>query len=168
MPFNFWIISKSRKVNPRKGLAISFCEQINLVFIGYNLSPIDLKNCLVVTCKPSKLSWEGYNRIKLESYLIYDNDFKSFWRCFVNILIYVFIFLCKSCIKIFNNKVDIIHKYKDNEIPKLVQMDQITSTFATITAFEKQSELIEPVDKSVDLPNTDNTENDDGIVFDDI
>ena len=67
------------------------------------------------------------------------------------------------------NKVDIIHKYKDNEIPQLIQMEQLTSNFATTTAFEKQSEQIDTNEESIDLPTSDNEEtNEDGIVFDDI
>ena len=68
-----------------------------------------------------------------------------------------------------DNKVDIIHKYKDNEIPKLIQMEQLTSNFATTTAFEKESEQTNITEELIDLPtSTTESMNDDGIIFDDI
>ena len=68
-----------------------------------------------------------------------------------------------------DNKVDIIHKYKDNEIHKLVEMEQLTSNFATTTAFEKQSEQINTNEELIDSPNSDIEDiNEDGIVFNDI
>ena len=41
-----------------------------------------------------------------------------------------------------DNKVDIIHKYRDNEIHKLIEMDQLTSKFATTTVFENENEWL--------------------------
>ena len=73
-----------------------------------------------------------------------------------------------------DNKVDIIHKYNDNDIPILIQMEQLTSNFATTTAFEKHTDRIDVNQKSLDVPLPDNNDNDvdddddDGIIFDDI
>ena len=60
-----------------------------------------------------------------------------------------------------DEKVDIIHKYKDNEIPKLIQMEQLTSKFATTTNFDtKQEEVKETIDT--------NLEENEEILFNDI
>jgi len=61
-----------------------------------------------------------------------------------------------------DNKVDIIHKYKDCEIPKLIEMDQLTSKFATTTVFENESEQVE---QNKELENNNLEEE---ILFDDI